>query len=440
MKKNNVIWIIADQHRYQAMGCSGDPNVRTPNLDRLAAEGLSFNHAISGSPLCTPFRGALLTSDYPHRVASGHEEAMDKSRRTIANVFDEYGYATSYFGKWHLDGFDESKGRAAFHFIPPDRRGGFQEWCAYENNNSNWDCYVHGGDKEKGNKFLEKLKGYEADALVDRFILHLKTLNGEKPFFSVVSLQPPHMPYVAPEEYMKNHTPGKIELRQNVPNVRKVVEKAKVDLAGYYAMIENIDWNVGRIRNILDELGLSESTHIIYFSDHGDMHGSHGAFAKQSPYEESIRIPFIIGGHIPRYEHHHGIVEQVINHVDIAPTTLGLCGIDIPDWMEGCDYSGYRIKNREVKDAETSAYMQICKPLLGGAQPFRPWRGIVTNDHWKYVVLEHQPWMLYNLQDDPYEQVNLALSSICHSERQKLQKELANWIQRTNDQFCLPEF
>ena len=141
----NVIWIFGDQHRAQALGCAGDPNVHTPNIDRLAEEGLTFTGAVGGCPLCSPYRGALLSGRYPHNSVPGHEHRLLPAQPTIAHAFNDAGYHTAYFGKWHVDGFHERNGRAAMHIVPPERRGGFQQWVGYENNNSQWDCWVHGG-------------------------------------------------------------------------------------------------------------------------------------------------------------------------------------------------------------------------------------------------------------------------------------------------------
>ena len=163
--KQNVIWIFGDQHRGQALSIMGDPNVNTPNIDILATDGVIFTQARSGFPLCCPFRGSLLTSKYPHKCVPGHEYPLDSNQPTIANVFNENGYDTAYFGKWHLDGYKEEKGRAAKHIIPPERRGGFKKWLGYENNNSQWDSWVHGKIDEE--ETFYRLPGYETD-LFDR--------------------------------------------------------------------------------------------------------------------------------------------------------------------------------------------------------------------------------------------------------------------------------
>ncbi|MBW3624996.1 MAG: hypothetical protein KY468_16485 [Armatimonadetes bacterium] len=149
-------------------------------------------------------------------------------------------------------------------------------------------------------------------------------------------------------------------------------------------------------------------------------------------------MPFIIGGHIPHYAHLAGRKPVPLNHVDVAPTTLGLCGIDTPDGMEGTDYSGHRIRDREVRDAPDSAYLQLVIPTRHGDSTDRPWRGIVTRDGWKYAVLEGQPWLMYNLNEDPYEQANLAHNTRFGAERRRLQDRLAAWIADTGDSFPLP--
>lgn len=434
----NIIWVFGDQHRGQALGYMGDPNVVTPNIDRLAAEGFASSAAVSGFPLCCPYRGSLLTGRYPHLVVPGHERRLPPDQPTIAHVFREAGYATAYFGKWHLDGFEERSGRAAMHIVPPERRGGFDSWVGFENNNSQWDCWVHGGTGESA--FHYRLPGYETDALTNLFVEFLKGRSTQtQPFFAALSVQPPHNPYVAPAEWMARHTPGQVALRPNVPPVERIRAEARRDLAGYYAQIENLDWNLGRILQALDETGLLHNTHVLFFSDHGDMHGSHGQFKKMAPWEESIRVPFIIGGHVPQYANRSGFAPLPVNHVDIAPTTLGLCGIAVPDWMQGYDYSARRLRERPPGSEPDSAYLQAVVPTGHGDSLDRPWRGVVTRDGWKYVVLEGQPYQLFNLNEDPYELANHAFNPAYRVERRRLQDRLAAWVRDTGDQFTLPE-
>ncbi len=447
-KRPNVIWIFGDQHRAQALGHMGDPNVATPSIDRLAHEGVTFARAVSGNPWCTPFRASLLTSRYPHETCFRTPQRLDPETPTIAQPFNRAGYDTAYFGKWHLDGHPESESRSAFHVVPPQRRGGFGTWIGYENNNSQYDCWVHGHDDNGSDVPLRKLPGYETDALSDLLIEYIEDRAGRrddenrdgKPFFAILSVQPPHGPYVAPREFMDRHTPGGIELRPNVPEQYGIAETARRNLAGYYAQIENLDWNIGRVRDALDRAGLADDTHILFFSDHGDMHGSHACFGKSVPWEESIRIPFTIAGRVPHYDYLGGRVSAPINHVDIAPTTLGLCGLEVPGWMRGYDYSHYRLKGKDAPAGEPdSAYIQHNVRKYHSMMLDRTWRGVVTADGWKYVCVPHQPFMLFDLNEDPYEQVNLAMKWKYRDIRARLQDRLAGWIADTGDEFDLPD-
>jgi arylsulfatase A-like enzyme len=442
-ERPNVIWLFADQHRGQALSYSGDPNARTPNIDILANQGVTFTQALSGFPLCCPYRGSLLTGRYPHHCVPGHEYPLPSRQPTIAKPLSDAGYRTAWFGKWHLSGWHERDGRAAFHIIPPGQRGGFETWVGYENNNSQWDCWVHGGrDKDA---FHYRLPGYETDELTNLLLKYIRergqeaTAGRARPFFACVSVQPPHDPYVAPPEYMARYQPAALHMRPNVPNSPEVQRVARRELAGYYAMIENWDWNIGRIRSALEQAGLAFNTHLVCFSDHDDMHGSHGMYRKTNPFEESIRVPFIIGGEVP---HYHGRssedVPLLLNHVDIAPTTLGLCGIPKPDWMEGTDWSAFRFTGRPRPAVPDSAYLQNVIPTGHAHSINKPYRGLVTRDGWKYVCFDGVSWLLHNLNEDPYEQANQAHNNRYRAVRAKLTARLKQWVEQTGDKFNVP--
>lgn len=448
----NMLWIFGDQHRAQALSCMGDPNVSTPHIDSLSPRPTT---AISGCPLCSPFRGSLLTSRYPHECIPGHDRPLPKGSQTIAQTFNEEGYTTAYFGKWHVDGdTHRSEGvRPALQTVARERRGDFDCWIGYENNNSQYDCWVHGHNSAGTEIDRYKLEGYETDALTDLLLDFLSDQaddgrNARHPFFACLSVQPPHGPYVAPPEFTRRFDPENVQLRPNVPNVKRVVDEARQNLAGYYAMIENLDMNVGRVLHRLEETGLEEDTIVIFFSDHGDMHGSHGRILKCVPWEESIRVPFLVRlpNSLESYETPLGnhIRNLPINHVDIAPTTLGLCGIQTPEWMRGSDLSDLfldRTFNQSHSMPETT-FLQLVDP--GWTNRFagdreRPWRGVVTQDGWKYAVLEGQPWLMYNLNEDPYELVNVAMDGRFWKERRRLQDLLQQHLSDTQDQFRLPD-
>jgi arylsulfatase A-like enzyme len=445
LERPNIIWIFGDQHRAQAMGAAGDPNARTPNLDRMAGHGVDFCRAVAGYPLCSPFRGSLLTGIYPHKCVPGHDHPLPDGQPTLAAPLGEAGYRTAYYGKWHVDGLRGRKCRGSHRIVPPERRGGFDEWMGYENNNSQWDSWVHGA--RGGTEVHYRLPGYETDCLTDLLIEYINDRGREKsegkaaPFFAALSVQPPHDPYVAPERFMRGYSPGALELRANVPPVRSVEERARRELAGYYAQIENLDWNVGRVTEALLGAGLAFDTLVMFFSDHGDLHGSHGQFRKTAPWEESLRIPFVVWGGTPGITTMHGRPRVPINHVDIAPTTLGLAGVDVPEWMDGFDYSGSILRGRErsVAVEPDSAYIQAVVPTRHGDSVDRPWRGVVTRDGWKYVCLERQPWLMFDLNEDPYELANLAHNTRFGAERKRLHGMLARWVADTKDEFALPE-
>jgi arylsulfatase A-like enzyme len=444
-RRPNIIWIFGDQHRAQACGYAGDPNAHTPTLDALAGQGLSFSNAVAGCPWCTPFRGALLTSRYVHQTVQRTPQRLDPSLPTVADAFNQAGYHTYYLGKWHLDGnrANDSGVDSRVSIVPSERRGRFQRWEGFENSNHHFRSVLHGG--EGAAAWQEQLPGYETDCLTDRLLNYLdeRAQTPDDPFFAICSITPPHDPYVAPREYMQRYTPGQMQLRPNVPPIPRIQEQAQRQLAGYYAAIENLDYNVGRVWDRLAELKLQEDTYVFFFADHGDMHGSHGHWHKSSPWEESIRIPCVVaGGRLSINTSRRS--DAPINHVDYAPTSLGLCGIPVPTSMAGTDFSAH-IHNRNdgtqpARDAEpSSAYIQQCVRKNFGGCNDRTWRGIRTRDGWKYVCLEGQPLLMVNLNEDPYELENLAYRPEAKAKRAELSAELQAWIERTDDSFVLPE-
>ncbi len=183
-----------------------------------------------------------------------------------------------------------------------------------------------------------------------------------------------------------------------------------------------------------------DDTHVIFFSDHGDQMGSQRRFGKCVPCEESARVPFIIGGGAPMgYEGRKcGNMPSLVNHVDIAPTSLGLCEIKPPDWMEGFDYAHRRTgRNYQERVAEEpeSAYLQ----LIGDRESGYAWRCVVTRDGWKYACVGGGEWLLINLNDDPYEQNNLAFHTGYRAKREEMKVLLRQWIEKTGDAFPVPE-
>lgn len=451
-RKANVIWVFGDQLRGQAFGFAGDPNVRTPNIDNLARNGQRFDCAVAGNPWCCPFRGAVLTGIYPHQNGViKPPSALDPALSTITAPFKESGYHTAWVGKWHLDGSNKHT-----HIVPPERRGGFDYWMGYENNNNQEETFVYGTENETP----ARLAGYETDSLTDLLIAHLKNHVGStcntggdyQPFFASLSVQPPHSPYVPPADTTGEgkyyHNPADIKLRPNVPKVGWIEEKAAFDLAGYYGMVENLDMNVGKLRMALKEMGIDRETYIVFFSDHGDCLGSHGQWAKSSPWEESVKIPFIISVTGGNYHMKTGKSDAVINHVDIPATTLGLCGIDKPDWMAGYDYSYLCVKegrpeykggNRDRAEEPDSAYLQQIPRKYHAYTVNKPWRGVLMRDGWKYVCMPGHDWLLFNTKDDPFEMANHCYNIVFQQQKENCHERLKRWIEETGDSFDLPD-
>ena len=391
----NVVFVFADQWRQQTTGYAGDPNVQTPNLDALARESVNFTQAISGYPVCSPYRASLMTGQRPLTHGVFVNDVHPGSDATcLAEAFAAGGYDTAYIGKWHIDG----RGRS--NAIPPERRMGFDYWkvleCTHDYNHSE---YYAGDDREK-----RVWEGYDAFAQTCDAEHYLRTHDPAKPFLLVLSWGPPHNPYAtAPEEFRRLYDPAKLTLRPNVPT--GMAEKAREWLAGYDAHCSALDACVGRLLACLRETGLENDTVFVFTSDHGDMLGSQGAVRKQQPWEESVRVPFLLRhpgrpGWTPRE------TEAILDAHDIMPTLLGLCGLPIPATVEGRDFSpcvdGARIPGDD-------AGLLLC------AHPFGEWtrgrggreyRGVRTARH-TYVRDLNGPWLLFDNGRDPYQQDNL---------------------------------
>lgn len=406
-RRPNVVFVFADQWRAQATGYSGERRVKTPKLDRLASESVNFTNAVSGYPVCSPYRASLITGRSPltHGVFLNDVHLFHEAP-SIADAFKAAGYQTAYIGKWHLDG----QGRLAF--IPRERRQGFGFWrvmeCTHDYNRS----YYYGDGNEK-----LLWEGYDAFAETREAIRYIREYDSEKPFLLCLSWGPPHNPYdTAPEEYRAMYDPAALELRPNVPVEHE--EKARETLAGYYAHCTALDTCTGWLLHTLAECGLADETIFVFTSDHGDMVGSRGAWDKQRPYEESIRVPFLL-----RYPAVLGRERREltvpIDAQDVMPTLLGLCGIEIPDTVEGLDYSGH-IKGGE-NPGDDCALLSCMAPFgnwhrgVGGKE----YRGVRTLRH-TYVRDLDGPWMLYDNEADPYQLDNLC----CKPEHEKLLCEL----------------
>lgn len=440
----NIIWVFADQMRGQAMGCAGDLNVRTPHLDALAAGGVRFTAACSTYPVCVPFRFTLLTGEYAHtRWIPAIHWQMSPAERTIAHEFNDAGYETAYVGKWHLNGSIPLAGGALPRNrmpIPRMYRGGFEVWHGFSLRNEFYDtCCFHGDDPTP-----VPLGKYQTDGLFDIATDYVRGRRaGDRPYFLTLSVEAPHPPHQAPPEYiervrarsltwrpnfragdraqMKPETPWDVMKAENIPELP----------IRYYAQVENLDDNVGRLVAALRESGQWENTVLMFFSDHGEMLGSHGLYQKQLPYEESINIPLIV--HDPRLPaaRRGAVVDDPVCTEDFYPTTLAAAGIPQRAAKPGLDLTGAIRSGGAL--AREGVYIEFVEEDRPSMVFFgMTWRGLRTREY-KYTVLKGKPWQLFDLCSDPYEMENLVGSPAHEAVRRRLHAELRRVAAETGD-------
>ena len=421
----NVLVLHVDQWRAQAFGYAGDPNAYTPNLDRLAEESANLHLAVSGMPVCTPHRASLLTGQRP--LTNGvfmNDVQLDPDAVTIAEVFAEAGYQTGYIGKWHVDG------RGRLSFIPPGgRRQGFDYWKGNEcTHNYNHSVYYAGADSTR--RIWDE---YDTISQTRDAQAYLRDRAGDgEPFFLMVGYGTPHAPYLtAPEKYQAMFSPAEIELRPNVPD--SMAERARRDLAGYYAHAAALDEMIGEVRQTLRETGLEENTILLFTSDHGDLLGSHGEYKKQQPYDESIRVPMLIHSPIEAGTR-AGTYDALMNSEDIMPTLLGLSDVRVPESVEGTDLSDYL--RGATSEADSAAVISCIQPFgqwrrsVGG----REYRGLRTT-RYTYTHSLDGPWQLFDNETDPYQLDNKIDDPAYADVRQALDALLQEKLDAHGDEF-----
>ena len=413
-KRPNILFILPDQLRAQALGCMGNPDVKTPHIDRLASQGILFRNTFANTPVCCPARAILMTGKYTHKNGMvANDLRLREDEVTIAELLRDAGYRTGFVGKWHLDGGQRMPG-----FVPPGpRRQGFEFWAANECSHDHFNNQYFRDDPKP-----IPLGKFEAEGWTDLAVGFLGAAkNDPRPFFLTIQMGPPHDPYKAPAEYTKLYDPAKLTMRGNWKDAAGLPGRKAI--AEYYGMITAVDDQVGRMMRTLDELGLAGDTIVLLSSDHGDMLGSQGRRLKRKPWEESTRVPGIL-----RYP---GVVkprstEKLFSHVDMAPTLLSLCGLKPPGFMQGTDFSQYVL--HEKGRTPESVFFQIFGPYQGDGTE-DGWRGVRT-ERYMYARFESKPWVLYDLQADPDEMKNLIDDATLVK---KMDALLTGWMKKTGD-------
>ena len=418
-RRPNILFVLADQLRAQSVGCYGNEEAKTPHLDRLASKGVLFRNTVANTPVCCPARAIMLTGKYAHKNGMvANDLRLRESEVTTAEVLAGEGYRTGFIGKWHLDGGQRLPG-----FIPPGpRRQGFDFWAANECSHRHFDTHYFRDTPDP-----IPIKKFEAEGWTDIGIEFLKkSKQDERPFFLTIAMGPPHDPYGAPDEYMKMYDSARLNMRPNwkraAPNV-----PGPEQIAAYYAATTAVDDQVGRLSRTLSELGMAEDTIVLFSSDHGDMLGSHGLRLKRKPWEESIRIPGIL--RYPRRVKAGQQTDTLFSHVDIAPTLLSLCGIKPPAGVQGSDLAPVALG--ESRGGPDSAFFQIFGPYEGDGTE-DGWRGVRTGKY-MYARFRYKPWVLYDLENDPYQAKNLAGERAAAGIQANMEKRLSQWMERTGD-------
>ena len=414
----NILFFLPDQLRAQALGCMGNADVRTPHLDRLAGEGILFRNTLANTPVCCPARATILSGQYAHRNGMvANDLRLRESVVTLPQILRDAGYRTGFIGKWHLDG-----GKRLPGFVPPGpRRHGFEFWAANECSHTHFHTQYFRDTPEP-----IPINRFEAAEWADLGIEFLKGSRSDgRPFFLEIAMGPPHDPYKAPPEDAALYDPAKLTMRPNWQ--AKAGLPGPREIAQYYGCVTAVDEQIGRVLASLDELGMKENTIVLASSDHGDMLGSQGHRLKRKPWEESIRVPGIL--RYPRGAGKGRVTGCLFTHVDFAPTLLALCGLKPAPGMQGTDLS--RVVTGKTDRGPESAYFEIFGPYRGDGTE-GAWRGVRTS-RYMYARRETSPWLLYDLENDPYEMRNLVNETSAHRLLEEMERKLAAWMRRTGD-------
>lgn len=442
----NILVILTDQLRRDALGCYGDPNVSTPNIDRLAQGGVCFTNACSTYPICVPFRFTFMTGQYAHtRQVPGIDWRMSPAERTLADEFNEHGYDTMYVGKWHLFGGHDP--RAYKTPVPREHQGRWQKWFGFDLRNRYFDtcCF------ENDDPTPHPLNGYQTDCLFQRVIDTLDKGTLTRPFACVLSVEAPHPPREAPAAYEARWKDRLLKLPPNFlvrteyddqasgwSRIRDEGDREALLHARrmYYAMIENLDGNVGRLMESLKKTGLAGQTIVVLTSDHGDCIGSHALDEKQYPFEESIGIPLLVHGPgcgIPA----GGRLQPPVSTEDLFPTLLGLAGITPHNRLPGFDASHW-IRFGQPVDAGRPGIMLEFVSELRPQVCFhnRPYRGF-RSQRYKYTVWGNKqglkPWQFFDLESDPHELHNRIADPTCQPQIRQHHVWLRDRMRETGD-------
>ncbi len=423
----NIVVILTDDQGPWAMGCAGNPEIQTPNLDRLAASGIRFENFFCVSPVCSPARASLLTGRIPsqHGIHDwllgglGKDDAVDYlgGQTAYTEILAGHGYACGFSGKWHL-------GCSAF----PQK--GFTRWYAHQCGGG---PYYNAPVYHDGEPTTEPR--YITDVITDRALDHLDAFaHGPAPFYLSVHYTAPHSPWIDnhPEEIVSLYDDCPFEscpvepehpwaLRNSVPD--RVRELRREHLKGYFAVVTAMDANVGRILDRIEALGLRDSTLVFFTSDNGYNCGHHGVWGKGNGtyplnmYDSSVKVPTLLA--------HPGAIaggqvcEALLSHYDFMPTLLDYAGLPNPEAerLPGRSFAAL-LRGEPMREREDVVVYDEYGPVR-----------MIRSRQWKYVHrYPYGPHELYDLVNDPGERVNRIEDASAHEILVELKSRLDNWF------------
>lgn len=436
----NIIFYFSDQQRWDTCGCFGQPLDITPNLDRLAKEGVKFDNAFSPQPVCGPCRALFQTGKYPTETGCFRNNIMlPRDVKTLANYMEEAGYETAYIGKWHLASDGElEKPPVIDHTVtavPAEYRGGYSGfWRAadvLEFTSHGYDGYVF----DENNRRID-FKGYRADCINDFALEYLDQYQGEKPFFMTVSQIEPH--HQNDHEHYEGPEGSKEKYADFVlPHDLAVLKgNAAEEYPDYLGQCASLDENLGRLIDKLKEKGLYENTILIYVSDHGshfktrntDSHLNGYDDYKRSGHDGALHVPLVIAGGPFRGGKE---VRELVSTESLPKTILALAGVDVKDAMIGENLLD--VVEKKNPQRENQVFAQISESRIG--------RVVRTED---YLYGVYAPGInggkqgaselyaddyLYDLKKDPWQLENVVTEPAYREAKEELRRRLLDWIE-----------
>ncbi len=443
MKKPlNVLWICTDQQRWDTLGCNGQSWVHTPHIDSLAARGVNFEHAYCQNPTCTPSRASFLTSRYPSTNRDRRNgQNMPAGELLVTRVLADAGYRCGLSGKLHISACNPSVTQE----MEPRIDDGYEvfHWSHGPQVENSGNAYLN-WLKQKGVKyetpFMEGMKhvrvGMPAELhqttwCADRAIEFIEegAQNPERPWLFSLNIFDPHQPFDAPlshlQRYMDridqiplpDYVPGELEhttqwqRKDHQLNIRYTYDdisdcEHRMLKASYWAMVDLIDEQVGRVLEALRRTGQDKNTLVIFMSDHGEMLGDHGIYLKGAYfYQPLARVPLVIAG--PGVQQ-RGRSGALIELLDIAPTLLEMAGVDKPPTMQGRSFWKLLTEGNAPDQHRKDIY---CEYHYGAAVNGEndPMCTMLFDGRHKLTISHNEPveGELYDLQADPNEHRNL---------------------------------